>query len=113
MNRVLLNIGLWLRDTQDERRVHSTLRVVENCFSIHRLALVRPDCYEPTLVVDIRTVHNLLAADRMLYDISLALEQDCIARRFMCGATGDLDFKLVGPNAGAWGAFDHSKFHLL
>lgn len=69
------------------------------------------DGYEPTAVVDLTTVNSDGKIDRAVvfaavYDLSVAMEQQCIALYEPARARG----YLIGPKAQEWGAFRPELF---
>lgn len=116
---VELNIGLNVAEGNNSfeartERAEAALRLLGSRFShiSNRLTTTYDKDgvaqIEDTLVVALRNVPEAFVdvLHRTIFDVAVALDQDCVAAYFSATSTGIL----VGPNADAWGEFNLEYF---
>lgn len=114
MYTVELNIGLDT-NTGGTNTYSNVMRIVEWWFGYPNVSgrLAR-SATEDTAVVKVKTDLTVPEFTGVLYMLSRALEQDCIAyyREVQSVLTGHTDAygELIGPNAASWGEFNMEYF---
>lgn len=114
-----LNIGLNVNgevnsQLQCEQRAKQALEFLKQKFSSVKSATYTnqyegPDgtlVLEPGLYVKISTTNTIFECYGVVYELSILLQQDCIALYNRRTGVG----KLIGPGAGKWGEFDLTYF---
>src|SRR5699024_9695873 len=97
MNRFFLNIGMQRNDGGGLMRLSAVVDAVEDRFDI--LSVEPVDSTTELTAVVICEVEEGVNVDDVVYSLSEALSQDCIAVWDWYTGRGDL----VGPEAEAWG----------
>lgn len=107
--KMTLNIGL-AREGKPNLTADEVLDALKTAgLLVGQNTIVQSDT-EPTLVVEVWMDPSvLIPAGAAVYQVAVALDQDCIAARISWNGQG----RLIGPRAAAWGAFDARFFFTL